>query len=72
MESIYKELSDYIVYPYDVRAEEYEIIITIFPNGKGKICNAITNKLLEKMGEFGIFNYVTFQDNKWVIYFKKN
>jgi len=72
MENIYKELEGFIKYPYSVDIYDYDFAVTIFRNENGKICDAITNKLINKLSEFGTFDYVIFKDDKWKIYFKKN
>jgi hypothetical protein len=72
MENIYKELKDYIVYPYMVEMYDERIQIKIHPDDNGKNCSAITKKLINKLSQFGEFDFVAFQNNIWTIEFVAN
>ena len=69
MENIYKELKDYIVYPYMVEMYDERIQIKIHPDDNGINCSAITKKLINKLLQFGEIDFVAFDNNIWTIEF---
>jgi hypothetical protein len=52
-----------------VEMYDERIQVKIYPDDNGKNCSAITKKLINKLLQFGEFDFVAFDNNIWTIEF---